>query len=238
MIFKPETAAAHADHTMVDIIKDFLQGLNPYIDDLVCLPIFHQFKDLPLELRYKVYEPYFLDDSKAVSSRMWPVIAIDDELYVQRYRRKKPKPFLTHLCIVNHAIMAETIVFMAGFATFQLHKPRSMRPFAAFLRRPSICKGSRFIASIRKLHLSDMNDLLATFMNTHLDSRQAREDQAISAYQFVSQNLDGFAGVHTLPLALHAPTLNFDYIWHSDHEAVSINRFIQGFDMRCLIALE
>lgn len=50
-----------------DVFDELLHALNPYIDELTWEPTFHQFEDLPIELRYKVYEQYFLDHDKTLS---------------------------------------------------------------------------------------------------------------------------------------------------------------------------
>ncbi|KAJ4382058.1 hypothetical protein N0V86_002386 [Didymella sp. IMI 355093] len=43
-----------------------------YIEDMLTHPAFERFQDLPVELRYKIYEEYFLDDRRNLTTRGWP----------------------------------------------------------------------------------------------------------------------------------------------------------------------
>jgi hypothetical protein len=37
---------------------EFTRALAPHVDDLLWQPVFHGFLDLPIELRYRIYEKH------------------------------------------------------------------------------------------------------------------------------------------------------------------------------------
>lgn len=182
---QPTAAAAAADtiaqDTLIHTIPDLLDSLNLYVDELVHRPTFHGFKDLPLKFRHKAYEEYFSDNAKAILGRMWPTITIDRDLSMTQQSREKPEPFLPSLCMVSHGMKAEVTLFVVGSATFQIKTSIPMKRLISFLGRPSMSKEADPVANIRKLCLSDTNDLLAAFMSRL--SQGFREKQAKSTYE-------------------------------------------------------
>jgi hypothetical protein len=50
--------------------------LNLYIDELIRLPEFHRFLDLPIEFRNRVYEYCFLDDDRSLACDNWPRLTL------------------------------------------------------------------------------------------------------------------------------------------------------------------
>jgi hypothetical protein len=62
-------STSHTPALSADAFNTLLRSLNPYIDDLQ--PSFHRCLELPIELRYKVYEEYFRREFTAIACQSW-----------------------------------------------------------------------------------------------------------------------------------------------------------------------
>lgn len=139
-----------------NIFDELVCALNPYIDDITTLPTFHRFTDLPLELRFNVYEQYFINDSRSLACSKWP-----DENGTARIQLRKPNgrrwskaaPFLPAICFVDHAVNAEAVPFLIGSARCRIEEPYEA---AWIFMKAGV---SNILSKVRQLELSDTNGL-------------------------------------------------------------------------------
>jgi hypothetical protein len=102
---------------LTDAFGELLRTLNPYLDDLFRQSEFHCFLNIPLELRYKVYEEYVLEENKALACQKWNGV----ENWPSNLRRRNHKiPFLSPLCRTSHALSSEVLAFIMNSTTFDV----------------------------------------------------------------------------------------------------------------------
>ncbi|KAF2033567.1 hypothetical protein EK21DRAFT_108706 [Setomelanomma holmii] len=100
-----------------DAFSELLHALNPYLDDQEPCK-FPSFCFLPIELRYKVYEEYFIDDRKSFACTTWWA---ELERRIGGFSLDKKRvstPFLPSLCFVNRRLRDEAISFF--FSTIEV----------------------------------------------------------------------------------------------------------------------
>lgn len=85
----------------VTAFLELAQDLELYIDDLVWRPTFHRLVDLPIELRYQIYELYFDNDVRAFATMFWP----DCYFWPSLLRKRKSAPYLPDLCLANKSFL-------------------------------------------------------------------------------------------------------------------------------------
>ena len=73
-----------------DAFGELLRTLNPYLDDVFRQSEFHCFLDLPLELHYKVYEKYVIEENKALVCQKWN--GVEDVVQSPASQSENPVP--------------------------------------------------------------------------------------------------------------------------------------------------
>lgn len=66
-------ALTSRDARLLNAFEELLCAVGPYFDDLDDGPAFHRFAELPPELRFKVYEQYFIDNNRFLACFKWPI---------------------------------------------------------------------------------------------------------------------------------------------------------------------
>lgn len=110
-------ALTSRDTTSLNAFEELLCVIGPYIDDLDDSPAFHRFAELPPELRYKVYEQYFIDNNKCLACLKWPDSNGKPSLSFTKPRGPRwgrPSPFLPNLCPVDHTLRTEVTSALVG----------------------------------------------------------------------------------------------------------------------------
>ncbi|KAH7077957.1 hypothetical protein BKA63DRAFT_564502 [Paraphoma chrysanthemicola] len=185
-----------------------LQGLNTFVDDRVRQPEFFNFRQLPIEIRYKVYEQYFLDNEITLSSRSGPVIDINTEFVHNCHFGPVPGPFASNLCLVNRTSRTEVTAFITRFATFSTdHKIGTMRLIDC-LQRLTLTGEPKTLESTRKLSLRNLNGCSTQCVGKDEESQAAREAQSKETCEYVAQILPKFTGIRTLDLEFRAPVFS------------------------------
>ncbi|KAF2133232.1 hypothetical protein P153DRAFT_428261 [Dothidotthia symphoricarpi CBS 119687] len=227
-----------ANQVMSDPFCSLLQALELHVDDLVRKPEFHVFMKLPLELRYQIYEEYFLADTKSVSCRSWPHLTIDHDQQFRLHHLMDSAPFLPNLCLVSRALRAEVTSFLVRSTTFDMAKLPAMKTFFKTLDRPRSRRDFDWTAYVRKLVLRDTNSCSSVCLGLDFGgaSPQARLGQEDTAY--ACQSLSRFSGVRVLELGFHAPMVNASGdLWTLDLQATAIDPFLHGVDLLQIKAL-
>jgi hypothetical protein len=94
---------------------DLLNDIEPYIDDVTWQPIFHRFPDLPIELRYEIYELYFHSNrERALATKNWAHYNFSAE---ELHRRESSK-FLPKFCTANKSCVEEAWVLLLSSLDF------------------------------------------------------------------------------------------------------------------------
>lgn len=57
-----------------DDFVELVHDLEPYVFEHLWEPTFHEFPDLPIELRDKIYEKHFLDNRGCLTTHTWSLL--------------------------------------------------------------------------------------------------------------------------------------------------------------------
>jgi hypothetical protein len=113
-------------------------------------PAFHQFLDLPEELRYQVYEEYFHEEEKAAASLFWCNSWCRPEVTTRKGEDKRS--FLPDICFVSQSLRSESLSVLMTYLTLEIKSHvygDRMRKLA-----PAPTHGLR---AIRNLRFTDFN---------------------------------------------------------------------------------
>lgn len=92
-----------SDHSVVAFLE-LVHDIEPYVDELTWQPTFQRFADLPIELRYEIYELYFNENqARALATENWPAYNHSNE----ELRRRDSVQFLPRLCLASKELMKE-----------------------------------------------------------------------------------------------------------------------------------
>ncbi|KAI4943933.1 hypothetical protein J4E91_009080 [Alternaria rosae] len=102
-----------------DGFEELLATLNPYVEELLYQPTFHLFMTLPAELRYLIYEQYFLDEKHSIACQNWPYLRFTQD-YEQSIRLKRNHaPFLPSICLTSKSLQSELLLCLLEAAHFE-----------------------------------------------------------------------------------------------------------------------
>ena len=119
-IMHPESSAVDragvpSDHSCRAFL-DLSNDIEPYIDEMTWQLTFQRFRDIPIELRYEIYELYFDSNrERALATKNWPRYNFSAE---ELHRRDSAK-FLPDLCIASKSCMKEAYVHLLSSLSFQ-----------------------------------------------------------------------------------------------------------------------
>jgi hypothetical protein len=139
-----------------DAFDELLAALNPYADELVYQPTFHLFTKLPVELRCRIYDEYFLDENRAISCHGWPHLKFSKP-YVKSIRNiRKSAPFLPNLCLTSKELQEEILSCLLEAAHFEFFND----PMRLCAMRLSLHSTSLGLArKVRKTTLKNTNGM-------------------------------------------------------------------------------
>lgn len=155
----PELSSVDGDNDTVisdravTAFLELAQDLELYIDDLVWRPTFHRLVDLPIELRYQIYELYFDDDVRAFATMFWP----DCYFWPSLLRKVKSAPYMPDLCLANKSLLKEVGSFLLASLRFEF---RSVPNMMHFFDKAAQFQSSELniIQGIRELVQQDTNN--------------------------------------------------------------------------------
>jgi hypothetical protein len=195
-----------------DAFDELLCAINPYVDEVLGPDAFHRFSDLPLELRHKVYEQYFANDTRSLACNYWP-----DHYgmaYIRLYNPKgnkwsKSTPFLPSLCLTDRTFGHEATSLWLGSAVCQIDR----KDTAAFiLNNPHT---SDALGQVRKLDLRITNKHVHGHGRTlNLQSRlyplsvQGVSEETKRSNKLYSQVLGSFTNLRELHITFVLPFIN------------------------------
>lgn len=180
----------------------FLQDLNPYIDELLQQPEFRRFLDLPVELRYEVYEQCFLDDTGTIGCHSWPALSLTKG-GVDRIRKRKTAPFLPKIGLLSRDTHCEVIDCLMRSMHLETQGPR-----ATLSLFKQVLGGARVLRGLRKLSILDLNGQKNKFELTGPRGEEMTKSLLVAATSLTrlcSNSLRLFAGLRELTLQFHAP---------------------------------
>jgi hypothetical protein len=215
----------------LDAFDDLLCALDPYTDELLLPSEFHRFLDLPLELRYNVYEEYYLDEHIALACQPWngPSSTLLSKL---KYCAQK-LPFLPPLCLTSHALLSEVVPFIMKTATFSL--TGSYLENAYINKRLSSISSATDLRAIRKLRFTAVNNSASLFAYGEVKL----PGSVVSSTQLFNSIVSKLDGLREATFCFHAPIrLNrlYDGSWALYAESISTG--LHGFDTSCVMQLK
>jgi hypothetical protein len=100
---------------VVDLIHDFNTALRTTepepprlspLDEPTPEPRFHRLLELPLEIRYEIYEHYFCNELRSLACKTWQTAG---RTYIRGWQPsyERTLPFLPTLCLVSYAMLKE-----------------------------------------------------------------------------------------------------------------------------------
>ncbi|OAL00744.1 hypothetical protein IQ06DRAFT_305650 [Phaeosphaeriaceae sp. SRC1lsM3a] len=95
-----------------------LQDMSPYIDEVLAAPEFHRFLELPIELRCKIYEQYFIDNKNSIICKTWPYLRITRQFAVKQRSGKTAHALIPNLCLVSKALQDEQLDCLFSLLNF------------------------------------------------------------------------------------------------------------------------
>lgn len=238
------------DHANESIKQDqahtaFLElahDLEPYINDLLWRPIFHQFMDLPIELRYMVYEEYFLNDSLALITKDWPELEWASAYIRNRVRKSKSAPFLPNICLASKFLLSEAGSFLLAAFTFEFDLTGELLYFLEMAGRFQTA-GLNALHSIRKLCFTNANGLhlgqLIYF--DHRETRKIDMERVKMSSSAINIALNTCHGLQKLYVQFFAP-LQHRYRGMprnlSSVRALSIGQYLGSFNLKSVLRLK
>lgn len=200
-----------SDHTngTVDADAPFIalaHALELYVDDLVWQPTFHQFTDLPIELRCKVYTQHFLDDSQSLTTIEWPWLHWPGVFTRRQLQSRSSVPFLPALCLTSKDCLTEVLPFLISSLTLECQDSDTAMYFlenAAHLQtlEIDIAKG------IRRLRILDMNGMrtVGSVFVEDVPNIDINMKIMVMNNRAASVCLNSFKGLREMRISFHAP---------------------------------
>ena len=181
---------------------ELAHNLELYIEDILWRPTFHGFLDLPIELRYKIYEEYFSNNEGAVTTQSWSHVT----WHLSEYRRRASVQFLPRFCLASKVLLKEVASFLLTPMEFRFEHVGNL---LYFLEAAAHFQTLKFNIAhhVRRLYVHDVNELRFAqtgFVNgssfLHIDMLRTE-----LANVSTSVALNNFQGLPELVLAFHAP---------------------------------
>jgi hypothetical protein len=219
-------ATSHTPASSTDAFNILLRSLNPYIDNLQ--PSFHHFLELPIELRYNVYEEYYRRESTAIACQSWNGTA---ETWFGDLEHDTFQ-FLPNICMTSHELSSEVTGFLVSSSTFELAGACEVLFFRDRLFSNSNVNNLR---ALRRLEIADANHSLAFPI---FESRGARSciERAQRANERCIDIVSRLGNLRELNLRFHAPYRVKNHT--GVMQATSIRPFLDGFDTGCILKLD
>lgn len=242
MLSKRTPRALYPDH----LDPAFLQlahGIEGYIKDITWQPTFDRFEDLPVELRYKIYEEYFLDDRRSLATREWPELywnSVHDEKTLER---RNTAPFLPSLCFLNKALLTEVGEFLFSALAITFIEPVPLMQFFQ-LATPCRLPGLRIVHSIRRLRFLEANGAAQAYtMYVHGHCGGGFEPiVAETANRATMTALNSCAGLHQLNLHFdNGLSFKFDHMPPVEPPVIEVEdiaRYLNCFSIKPILALK
>jgi hypothetical protein len=186
----------------LDAFAALLHAINPFVDDLLRQPEFHRFMDLPIELRYFVYEHYFEEDTKSLACAERTSHIDMHCIDVEPPNHRISAPFLPSLCLVSRAIRVEVTSLLLRAVEFQV---RSCSSAHYFLRKIDRCPSIPLRENILGLALWVKDSYSISRALSELPKSYMEIDHAYSLL------LKRFTNVQNLEINFHARFSVADY---------------------------
>ncbi|KAF9697282.1 hypothetical protein EKO04_004788 [Ascochyta lentis] len=229
----------HVDAAFLELVRD----LELFVDEVLQKPTFHQLLDLPIELRYQIYQEYFLEDSRSLTTRTWPELDWRRINFDWTLDRRSSAPFLPSFCLVSKFLLKEIGAFLFATVTFKAHCPMALLQFLNLSMQRRF-PGLDIANSIRKLKCYNINSKLRLTQLCANDPQNScmEEDCIEMASMAISTALNSCGGLRELELHFNAPVRFLrDYMPPSSPRiiaALNISSCLDGcFNVNSVLAL-
>jgi hypothetical protein len=233
-------------YTVTDLIRDFSSTLQTTahrskarrlfpLGDPAPEPKFHRFRDLPLELRWEIYEHYFCDDLRSLACKDWRIAGRTythdwQPLYVWY---GQTQPFLPALCLVSRAMLTEVMrrLLRNAHVKIQGHLRRM------FIEKMTNCRMLPIPEHVCTLELGAVTfagpeRFYEGFVHQPMRLCAAR------TVQLHNELLSRCSNVRTLHLTFWTPHRRYSSYAHRPHIAIPIDSFIEDFDLQPILDME
>jgi hypothetical protein len=182
-----------------------LRHLNPLIDQLLIQPEFHRFLDLPLELRYNVYEQYFLDNMKSNCTAHWPALHVA-KLFGSRRMGETYRPsILPNLCMVNKVLRQELMACLLDPMGINFQDAAALASFDGVCLAPEF-NPFHLVARVRNATFPDVNANAYRILLEENPTKAAEMIQRTKRLNTTfSRLLPSYSGLRYLNIALYSP---------------------------------
>jgi hypothetical protein len=185
-------------------------------------PAFHQFLDLPAELRYQVYKEYFHEEEKAAASLFWRNSYCRPEVTTRKGEDKRS--FLPDICFVSQSLRSESLSVLMTYLTLEIKSHDDGDRMRKLATAPT--HGLRVI---RKLRFTDFNGAAESKIRPEHEQLAVYMAGASTALKssLILQLSSCFGKIEELTLNFYAPTMT-----HRSTRttyATPINKFIERF---------
>jgi hypothetical protein len=190
--------------TAEDASSNLLCSLNPYIEGVVLVPHsdFPHFMELPVKIRYKVYEEYFLDESSSIACENWPDLRFTDFSISIFQRTREHAPFLPKLCLASKMLQPELLRCLIEAAHFDFEDGYSLTVVGCLLMRPAMALNKH----VRRMRLVDSTgtrgEVLYKFDIMRNEYLEPPLEENIEISNEIMPQLPGLRELH---LGFHAP---------------------------------
>jgi hypothetical protein len=208
----------------VDLPTDDEIARNPF-GVLHHRPVFHRFLDLPIELRYKVFEESILDEPGVVACRPW------NEVTSPWYSLSYGSRFLPNICMTSRELMSEIVAFLTSSSTFDMGGTCEVK---FICKRLSSISSVHDFRAIRRLRFTDAN--FTSYSHIYHWATKAEGaclERAQEANELCTDIVAQLDDLKELTLRFYAPSKSYGNprLVH----AMSIGPFLNGFNTRCLL---
>jgi hypothetical protein len=213
----------------VDPFMMLLQHLNPFIDESPSQREFHRFLDLPLELRYKVYEQHFLDNTKSTCTAYRPTLSMNDPAMLRNYKRQ----VLPDLCCVSKLLREELLKCLLDRMEVKLRDLFHLKLYAGRLSSGKMFESFDLFARFRTVTFRGLNSeiVLCLYASWEFGIIEANNTT-------VTRLLPTFAGIRHLSVVLTSPLHLRDHADHITYKTLSITNCLQGLDTASIVGLK
>jgi hypothetical protein len=213
-----------------------LRHLNLLIDEMLIQSEFHRFLDLPLELRYNVYEQYFLDNTKSNFTAHWPALHVA-KLFGSRHLGETYRPsILPNLCVVNKVLRQELMACLLDPMGINFQDAAALASF------DGVCLVHKFkpfhlVAKVRNATFPDVN---ANAYRILLEETPAKAAEMIQRTKRLNTTfnrlLPSYSGLRYLNIALYSPG-----IYNSSRMVLKVEpvrEYMQGLSTQSILGLK
>lgn len=234
-----DPSSEHVEAALLKLAHD----LEQFIEEMMSRPTLDRFEDLPVELRYKIYEEYFLNNCRSLATREWPELdwtPVQDEK-ILKYRTYAP--ILLALCLVSKVLLVEVGVFLLSALTLTFIEPPPLMQFIQ-LAAPCRLPGLRIAHNIRRLKFLDANGA-ANAATIYVHGQRSRTFEPIFAEianRATMTALNSCKGLHELDLHFNTPiTGRFDHAPPVEPPVITaedVVPYLVGFNVKPFLALK